>query len=249
MQEDKILLYKHIKSGKPEILLESLAESEKYFCYCGGKVFEQFRVDLKTELINNFLSHKNPEKIENLFSTQEGLELNRKYFKLRRQIIARKIQCLKQLREGKYLPSDSSNPSQKSSESVQKKIEDELKEMINQSSNHNNHSGILGKRGHPEFEYEPNEVVQSLREDLEKMIQVAENRKIDRVVMQPQLLRSEAFRKMMTEMKRVIDYARFLEGKVDSFGKLLLEVDWLRKKELDQIEFKEAESNIFLIFL
>ena len=245
MQEDRFLGMKQISKGQMPEFLEQTSQTERYFCYCGGKVFESLRNELKSQVLEEFRSTKNPEKLEHLFSTNEGLELNRKFFKLRTQIIARKIQCLSQLRAGKYQPSESLEAGRSGSDSAQKKIEEELKVMMNQSGGGGAKSGLIGKRRHEDFEGDQSEVVQSLREDLEKMIQVSANRKVDRTVMQTQLLRSEVFRKMMLEMKRVVDYAKQLENKVDRLGKTLLEVDWLRKKELDQVQFKELESRLW----
>ena len=85
-------------------------------------------------------------------------------------------------------------------------------------------------------------MIKGLREDLEKMIAVAENRKINRTVLQTQFLKSGLFKKVIEVNLEHLAYIKQLENKIERYGKIIVEIDWLRKKELTDLSYRESEG-------
>lgn len=254
MQENRLEIIKNIYPANFTGFLENVTNEEGHFCYCGGRALDGIKENIKESLLEKFNADKDGELIEKLFSLNEQNDLNKKFWKLKEKYLVSKMEELKQINhdsENKKVPEENQNNQINSIEIPETsniQIDRNILRLISLSKQNLSgdiQSGTENASGDDAL-VDKDLVIEQLQEDVANLISVSEKRKINRSTMQTQFLKSDLFRKVVEVNKKHINYIEELENRIDQFAKIVVEIEYTRKKELDDLAYREKEGTNYL---
>ena len=236
MQENRLDISKNIRAQDFGEYLKNMNNEFTYFCYCGGKKLDEFRKGVKDSILEKMSVDKDGELIEKLFSTNQDFKLNQRFWEIKTAFLKKKIQEMKNTRQDTK------------SEEIQienNEINKDLLRLVSFSTSNNN---FLTANGDSKDEsLDKDLLIDKLQEDLKNIIFISEQRKINRSILQSQFLKSDLFKKIVQMNRSHIEYINELEKKIQYYGKIIMEIEWKRKNELDELALREREGDIITI--
>jgi hypothetical protein len=246
MQENRLEISKNIYGKDFRGYLENLQKEFGHFCYCGGKKLDQFRKEIKEDFLKKISINENGELIEKLFSSNEDFELNKKFWELKSQFLKKKIKEVDLFQSDNLVKTDSNGVKIENGEKNEvsnEKINKDLLRLISLSSNNKcNPFDALNKESEEDETINKDLLIDKLKEDLQNLIYISGQRKINRNILQTQFIKSNLFKKIVQMNRSHFEYITDLEKKIQNYGKIIMEIEWKRKNELDELALREREG-------
>lgn len=258
MLENRIGYFDCLDNENYEQIVRDFAEKNDYYCYCGGKSLTYYKYKIKKEILDNFLPKIEPIVFEKLFFCNPSDELNQKYIKLKNDYLLKVDNnsfhksitdnghqtLLNELNPKKYTQKPKNEPTNPSSflslnKELFKIASNSQTNIINVENNQYNDDQLQDKQ----------QLINNLTEDLHKMILVSQNNKIDNKTLRSNFLKSNLFKQILFNYQSVLNYVSDLESKIENFTKSIIEIEWLRKKELEELVQKEHIGKLILTIL
>lgn len=237
MQENRAQIVKDVHARNYSHFLEQLGQGSGHFCYCGGKALDVLRADVKKRFLEGLSTKGAESQVESLFSTNEDFHLNRRFWQLKEQFLGNKIKELKVKSGGFPKLSLGGNLQTQNHENIDKG----LLKLVSLSGNNLGEDARASQTNGNES-LDKDALIAKLREDLKNIISISEQRKINRSILQTQFLKSGVFRKIAEMNQAHVAYIAELEQKLQKLGQAVLEIEWRRRRELDELVFREREG-------
>lgn len=258
MLENRMSYFDCLHNENYEQIMRDFADKDDYYCYCGGKSLTYYKDRIKREVLDNFLPKIEPIVFEKLFFCNPSDELNQKYLKLKNDYLL-KIDnksfhksitdnghqtLLNELNPKTYTQKPKKDPTDQTSflnlnKQLFKIASNSQTNIINTENNEDGDEELQDKQ----------QLINNLTEDLHKMILVSQNNKIDNKTLRSNFIKSNFFKQILFNYQSVLNYVSDLESKIESFAKSIIEIEWLRKKELEELVQKEYIGKFILNFL
>lgn len=241
MQENRMRILKSVRARDYKGFLQLLEQESGHFCYCGGKALDVLRAEVKERFLGALATPGNEGLIESLFSTNEDFDLNRRFWQLKRQFLVKKIEELKTQPGQSVQVSSMENLAASGDQQFDKG----LLRLVS-LSNRNLDGQAQDDHANGGERVDKDVLIEKLREDLKNIISISEQRKINRSILQSQFLKSGVFRKIVETNRAHAKYISELEQKIQQLGSAILEIEWRRRNELDELVFREREGGFVI---